>query len=78
MNTYRYKFSVTCPNDGETIHYKLEMKSERMIMVEDIIDSIRNIGSTYQEEIAGMLFRTFGCSMVLKGSHRGVSVTTEL
>ena len=78
-NTYRYVFGATCPNDGETIIYGLEIRSDDRIMVEAIKDACANWTSGFQEDIAEALHAEFpNASVQLRAQHQGVEIVTVL
>lgn len=76
MNTYRYSFAATCPSDGETIIYSLEIRSAKTIMVEHIKTAIALHNKGFQERIADDLHERFGGLQVMRGVHQGVEIET--
>lgn len=76
LNIYRHSFVASCPNDGEMIVYKLEIRSTRMIMVEHIKTATALIKSGHQERIADDLAERFGAHLILIGTHQGVELTS--
>lgn len=77
MNIYEYDFSASCPNDGESIKYRLEIECEEMIMAEHIVE-ICNQAHGYQENIAKELKQKISGNIKLIGTHSGVRITTLL
>jgi hypothetical protein len=76
-NTYRYSFTSTCPNNGEEITFSLEVLSEEMILVEDIIAAAAQHPVAYHEEIADELFDELGGKQILCAHHHGVDIETR-
>lgn len=77
MNIYHYSFFCQCPNDDKTIEYRLQIKSESMIMAEDIVKHC-NHADGYQEHIASQLKLELGGDIELSATHSGVRITTLL
>jgi len=77
MNIYKYSFKVKCPNDDAEIVYLLTIKSDQMIMAEDIVKYC-NHAEGYQEYIAGVLKEKLGGCIRLVGTHSSVKVITKL
>jgi hypothetical protein len=75
MNIYRHTFTCQCPSDGEMVGYSLEIRSSKMIRVEDILSAC-DVGPHYHEDLADKL-RALGGEQVLTAVHQGVSVRTE-
>lgn len=78
MNTYRYVFAATCPNDGEPIIYGLEIRSVQQIMVERIKEVCAEWQNGYQEEIAKDIQEQLGGEVTLRAQHQGVEIVTTL
>lgn len=78
MNVYRYVFNATCPNDGATITYGLEIRRVQRIMVEEIIEACSRHTKGFQEDIAADLHEIFGGQVSLRAQHQGVEVLTVL
>lgn len=76
MNTYRHTFAAVCPSDGETIVYRLELKSLSMIHVEHIRAATALIRSGYHERIADDLAERFGGDQTIIATHQGVEIET--
>ena len=77
MNTYRYNFKAKCPNDDAEIMYQIEIKTEAMIMAEDIVKTCNHVDG-YQEYIAGVIKEKIGGKVTLTGTHSGVYIVSEL
>lgn len=76
LNIYRHWFVAQCPNDGEMIYYKLEIKTAAMIMVEHIKTATALIKKGHQEHIADALHEHFGGELRLFATHQGVELET--
>ena len=76
MNTYRHTFAAVCPSDGETIIYRLELRSTTMIHVEHIRASTALIKKGWHEQIADRLARALGGDQTITATHQGVEIET--
>jgi len=76
MNTYRHTFVATCPSDGESIVYRLEIKVPEVIMVEHIRTATALIKKGYHEKIADELHERFGGEQRIVATHQGVEIET--
>lgn len=76
MNIYRLTFAATCPNDGELILYKLEIKTESVIYVEHLKAETALIKTGIQEQIADRLQQRFGGDQMMVAIHQGVEIET--
>lgn len=76
MNTYRHTFVATCPSDGESIIYRLEIKAPKVIMVEHIRAATALIKKGYHEQIADQLHERFGGEQRIVATHQGVEIET--
>lgn len=77
MNQYTYKFKCECPNNKQMIDYKLVIKTEKTIMVEDIVNHVlAECSEGYHENIADDLFCSFGGDQYLVAMHHGVLIET--
>lgn len=74
MNIYRHTFAATCPNDGDMIIYRLEIRSVSMIWVEHIKAATALIKSGIQEQIADQLQESLGGHLILIGTHQGIEI----
>lgn len=77
MNTYTYRFEVSCPNNGERIAYQAEINVNRTIMAENIAGFFSSLTSAYHEEIAESAYEAFGGHQIISAHHHGVDVKTE-
>jgi len=76
MNTYRHTFAAVCPSDGETIVYRLELKSLSMIQVEHIRAATALIKRGWHEQIADRLSESLGGDQTIIATHQGVEIET--
>ncbi|SEE40083.1 hypothetical protein [Pseudomonas coleopterorum] len=76
MNIYRHTFKATCPSDGDTIIYSLEIRSLAVVMVEHIRTATALIKSGYHERIADELAERLGGDQTIKAVHQGVEIET--
>lgn len=76
MNIYRHTFTATCPSDGDTIIYRLEIRSLAVVMVEHIRTATALIKSGYHERIADELAERLGGDQTIKAVHQGVEIET--
>lgn len=74
MNIYRHEFAATCPSDGETIIYRLKIKSLAMIRVEHIRTATALIKSGWHEQIADDLHSRFGGVQTIVATHQGIKI----
>lgn len=77
MNIYKYTFPVKCPNNAKFIIYSLEIETDKMIMVEDIMATCDAFGELFHEDMAAHLQDRFGGKQVLIANHHGVDVETQ-
>jgi hypothetical protein len=77
MNIYRHAFTCHCPNNGIPVVYQLEIHSENMIQVEDIVSAAKELKSEYHEALADNFCSRFGGFQILKGHHHGVDIETH-
>ncbi len=77
MNTYKTKFLVRCPINNEEISYKFEIKINKKILVEEILDFLDKFDVGFHEEIADELFEKFGGVQKMSAIHHGVVINTE-
>lgn len=78
MNIYRYKFVITCPNNGKDIDYELEIRSDSTIMVESIIAAGDGLPDTgYHEEIADRMASMLPGYHIIRAHHHGVDIETH-
>lgn len=77
MNTYLTEFFARCPNNGVRIKYSLEIKTDKMVPVENILDAVGQLTEGYHEEIAETLRERFGGLQKLTADHHGVTICTH-
>ena len=77
MNTYQIRFWVTCPSNGKSIEYALEIKTKTMIQVEDLMAFLSEEKTAYHEPLADRLAAKFGGVQTMTANHHGVQITTE-
>jgi len=76
MNTYRHTFAAVCPADGETVIYRLEIRSTAMIYVEHIKAATALIQKGWHEQIADRLAESLGGDQTIIAAHQGVEIET--
>lgn len=76
-NIYRRHFSAQCPNNGKAILYELEIETNKLIQVEDVIAETTGDQTVYHETLADSLFARFGGRQILKAHHHGVDIETR-
>lgn len=76
MNIYTHTFAATCPSDGETIIYTLEIRSLKMIHVEHIKVATALIKKGWHEQIADRLSESLGGEQTITAIHQGVHLKT--
>lgn len=76
MNIYRLTFAATCPNDGDLILYKLEIRTEQLIYVEHLKAETALIKRGYHEEIADQLYERLGGEQRITATHQSVEIET--
>lgn len=80
LNIYRHRFTATCPNNGQTIAYRLEIEAESVIMVEDIDKHCRAAAlcnKPYHENIANYLYASLGGRQTIIAWHHGTEIETR-
>jgi len=76
VNIYRHTFAAVCPSDGETIIYRLELRSLTMIHVEHIKAATALIKMGWQERIADSLAESLGGDQTITATHQGMEIET--
>lgn len=76
MNIYRHAFTAVCPSDDETILYRLELRSNAMIRVENIKATTALIKKGWHEQIADRLAESLGGDQTIIATHQGVEIET--
>lgn len=77
MNKYKVTFIALCPVNNKKITYNLEIKSNAMIRVEDLLAFVWQVDKGFHEEIADSLIERFGGQQILRAYHHGVFIETE-
>ncbi len=75
MNIYRHTFYVSCPVDQRLIEYTLELRSNTVIMAENIVASCV-IESGLHEDIADKLHTLLGGRQRIVACHGFVEIET--
>lgn len=79
MNVYRHSFTAKCPNNGQTILYRLTIEAEHVLMVEDIMTAVRRaaiVPKPYHENMADVLHAHLGGRHRMIAFHHGVHIET--
>lgn len=76
FNIYKHWFVAQCPNDGEQIYYKLQIRTTKTLFVEHIKAATALIKVGIQEHIADSLHDQFGGDLRIWGTHQGVEIET--
>ena len=80
MNIYRHDFVCICPNNGQAVGYHLEVRTQHLVMAEDIVaagKAAAQLGMPYHENIADMFYDKFGGWQRLVAYHHGVEIETH-
>lgn len=78
MNTYETTFVRQCPVNGLLIIYRLQIRSPGPIMVEDILQVIKELPTEgYHEAFADLLAAKLPGHHTMRAYHHGVDITTE-
>lgn len=77
MNVYRHAFMTRCPANGIWVRYRLTVRSEEMIRVEDIVAACAKHEEGFHENIADALLIALGGRQVLRAHHHGVDIKTR-
>lgn len=77
MNNYQTTFSCRCPINNVRVNYELEISTDAVISVEELLDHIEEMyAAGFHELIADDLHAKFGGRQILKAFHHGVNITT--
>ena len=76
MNTYTFKFFVTCPLNGIRVLYDAKIENKEIIAVEEILAAIKTYESGFHEPIADDMFGLFGGRQTITADHHSVTITT--
>ncbi len=75
-NKYTYSFNSKCPNNDQFIYYTVTIETEKMIMIEKIVQYCKKFTSAYHEEIADDLIERFGGMQTITAAHKHVKIET--
>lgn len=75
-NIYRHRFHSKCPANQQDIDYLLEIHSESMVYVEEIVAACRLFPCSYHEAIADRLATLLPGLQFLRAHHHGVDIET--
>ena len=72
---YRTTFAATCPVDGSDDVYRVRVRSDWMIPVEEIVAALGELRGKpiYQEELTQRLADELGAEVATRGAHSGVA-----
>jgi hypothetical protein len=78
VHTYRHRFFSLCPNNGQIIEYRLELKTRApsRVMVEHIVTACQLHKRAFHEDIIADLSARFSnaTSIILEAHHHGVDI----
>jgi hypothetical protein len=74
LNVYTLHITAICPVDMLPDVYRLRVRANRVIPVEDILAAAKKATATaaYQEDITQALHRALACEVTTAGWHSGV------
>jgi len=76
MNTYTVTHQSPCPKGGLLDCYHIEIRSDSVILVETILETMKNAPTPiFQEHLADHLRNTLGAEITVTGWHHGIFVT---
>jgi hypothetical protein len=78
LNTYNVEFFAKCPGNGVRVKYTLEIQTEELVMVEDILEFVdeNTAQPVYHEQIADAFAGMFPGIQVMRADHHGVHIET--
>lgn len=77
MNIYETTHRAKCPNGELMDSYRITIRSQATIMVEDILRTLNEApGKIYQEDLATLLRAKLGAEVTVEGSHHGIHITS--
>ena len=77
MNTYETTHRASCPNGDLMDTYRITIRSQETIMVEDILRTLKDSpAKIYQEDLATLLRAKLGAEVTVDGSHHGIKITS--
>ena len=78
MNTYQLTHRAACPNGDLMDTYRITIRSQVTIMVEDILRAMKESpAKIYQEDLATFLRTKLGAEVTVEGWHHGIKITSE-
>lgn len=78
MNTYTIHHRANCPNGQLADTYKITIRSEETIMVEDIHATLAAAPEMiYQEDLATLLRANLGAEVSVTGWHHGIHIKSH-
>lgn len=80
LNIYRHVFAAPCPNNDRQVDYTLEIRTQRVIMVEEIMEicqAATKVDKPYHETMADFLFQHFAGEQSMVAFHHGVEIETR-
>ncbi len=78
MNTYHITHRAACPNGQLMDAYKITISSPMTIMVELILETLKNAPDPiFQEGLADYLRAKLGARIVIEGWHYGILIVCE-
>lgn len=77
MNTYTLEHRAKCPNGELMDIYRITIRAQATIMVEDILRALNEAPEKiYQEDLATLLRAKLGAEVTVEGSHHGIHITS--
>lgn len=76
MNLYGVNFNVQCPANLASIAYRLEIRSNAPIPVEQIAAAVKRFRIGYHEEIADVLAALLPGHQTISAHHHGVDIVS--
>lgn len=77
MNEYEVEFFARCPENGVRIKYSLQVRTDIVVPVENILAAVQSLTDGYHEAFAERLREGFGGLQKLTAEHHGVHITTH-
>jgi GTP cyclohydrolase I len=74
---HRFQTSVRCPVNGARNCYAVAVRTDRLVMVEDILAAADQLakGPSYQEDFTRQLAEVLNCQVETRGVHSAVETT---
>lgn len=76
MNIYRFTFWARCPVNGSAIKYQAEVRTQGVVMAEDLLSFGDECKAGLHEEFADRMLARFGGFQRLTANHDGVEIET--